>query len=121
MFPYNYALEKLSNAVRILATGEGDVRSRLWPAFLEFHTLQVKDFPLPLQADFDLILKELTKREPQDQLDRLEWATEGSVQANLRRMINRTGSRIARKICDLQFHVELAYEEWRQSLGKPTK
>jgi len=121
MFPYNYALEKLSNAVRILATGEGDVRSRLWPAYLEFHTLQVKDFPPDQQADYDWIMKELTKRKPRDQLERLEWANDGSVPANLRRMINRTGSRIARKICDLEYHVQLAHEEWWQSLVKPPK
>jgi len=116
MFPYNYADEKLSNAVRILAIGEGDVRSRLLNAFREFYTLRPEHLPPSLQADYNWIINELTKREPQNEWERAVWATDGSVRANLRRMINRTGSRIARKICDLQYQVQRMYVEWHESL-----
>jgi len=114
MFPYSYALEKLSNAVRILAVGPGDVRSRLLDATLEFHTLQAKDFPPNLQADYQWVISQLTKREP-------DYGSEGKLQATLRHMINRTGSRIAAKICDLQYHLERAYEEWHLALQRSNR
>jgi hypothetical protein len=63
MLPYSYTAEKMSSAVRILAVGKGEARSRLWPAFLEFHPLTVEDFPENLRCDFEWIMHELTKRE----------------------------------------------------------
>lgn len=113
MFPYLYAHEKLTTAVRILATGEGDVRSRLLPAFYEFQTLQARDLPQELQEDYAWVIKELTKREPKTQWDFSEWNTDGSVQFNLRRMKNQTGRQIAKRICDLQYRIQSAYEEYR--------
>ena len=68
MFPYDYALEKFGVAVRHLAIGPGDVRSRLWPAYLKFHVLQVHHIPEDLRADFEWVNNELTKREPQDKV-----------------------------------------------------
>jgi len=125
MFPYSYALEKLTNAVRILAVGEGDVRSRLWPAFLEFHTLEPDDLPPDLAPDYEWVIRELTRR-PTEQHEWSEtmqkWVPEGVVPANLRRMINRTGSRIAQKIYDLSTKLELRYEDWphtAQDLSHP--
>ncbi|MDP1715561.1 MAG: hypothetical protein Q8L41_12525 [Anaerolineales bacterium] len=130
MFPYLYAHEKLSTSVRILAIGEGDIRSRLQGAFNEFHTLQSKDIPPELQKDYAWIIKELTKREPkyqfdtidnpfdENQMNYLEWKKDGSLLYNLRRMKNRTGSRIAKKVCDLQDSIQLAYEEYRLELRK---
>ena len=38
MLSLNYASEIFYNAIRALALGEGDVRSRLFPAYLCFHT-----------------------------------------------------------------------------------
>ncbi len=130
MFRYLYAHEKLSTSVRILATGEGDIRSRLQVVFNEFQTLQSKDFPLELQKDYSWIIKELTKREPkyhfdiidnpfdENQMNYLEWKKDGSLIYNLRRMKNRTGSRIAKKVCDLHDSIQLAYEEYRLVLRK---
>ena len=115
MFPYYYALEKLSNAVRILAVSEGDVRSRLLTAYQEFHTLREDDFPQELRADYVWILNELTKRKPQSEIDMREWAMDGYVAANLQHIINRTGSRIAEKIYDLEHRVRTNYEYWQQS------
>ena len=121
MYPYYYALEKLSHAVRILATGEGDVRSRLMSAYEEFHTLREDHFPLELRVDYAWVLNELTKRKPQSAMDMREWVTDGVVAANLRRMINRTGSRIAEKICDLEYRVRVNYEYWQKSLENSEK
>jgi hypothetical protein len=118
MFPYTYALEKLSDAVRTLAICEGDVRSRLWLAFLGFQPLQAEHLPPTLQADFQLIMHELTRREPRDEYDQREWNIDGAVKANLKRMQNRTGSSIAKRIVDLQHQVQVAYEEWEEGMRR---
>jgi hypothetical protein len=116
MFPHNYALEKLSTAVRILATGEGDARSRLSRAYSAFGFLQPDAFPPALHADYESIRKEITKRLPKSEAERREWASDGDAQANIRRMQNRTASKIATKIFDLEHRVRLVYEEWHNNL-----
>lgn len=128
MFPYYYALEKLVNAVRILAIGEGNVRSRR-SAYLEFHTLQIKDIPPHIHVDYEWILEELTKRHPRGwvegclwtYIERDELTTDGAVQFNLPRMINRIGSQFVGKICDLEYHIQNDYEKCQQNLGKQPK
>lgn len=130
MFQYHYAREKLSASVRILATEEGDIRSRLKIAFNEFQTLQLKDFPPELHEDYYWIIKELTKRKPkyqfeitdnpfdENQSNYIEWKKHGSVHYNLRRMKNRTGSQIAKRICTLHDKIQNAYENYRLNLRK---
>ncbi|MQC27049.1 MAG: hypothetical protein DWG76_06350 [Chloroflexi bacterium] len=63
MYPYSFAREKIGGAIYYLAIGEGDVRSRLWSAYMEFHPLSEKDFPDGLRKDYRWIMKELTKRD----------------------------------------------------------
>jgi len=121
MFPHSYALEKLSTAVRILATGEGDARSRLISAFSAFGFLQADAFPPALQADYESIKKEITKRLPMSDEERSEWATDGDAHANVRRMKNRTASQIATKIYDLEHRVRIVYEEWRDNLLRSSR
>ncbi len=58
MFPHNYALEKLSAAVRILATGEGDARSRLISAFSAFGLLK----PDAVRQHSKLIISRLKRK-----------------------------------------------------------
>ncbi len=95
----SYALEKFSSAVRALATGPGDVRSRLLGAYLIFHTVGREDLPSSLRRDFQWIVRMLTRREPR-------WKDGGRLQAPLARMQNRTGARIARKIVDIEYAFE---------------
>jgi len=87
----NYAREKFKQAVYWLAVGPGDVRSRLKIAFLEFHPVQERDIPDDLLEDFKWIKSQLTKRNP--------IAQEGSLVATLKTMQNRTGAKIAERIC----------------------
>jgi hypothetical protein len=119
VFPHAYAAEKISSAIRILAIGEGDARSRLLSAFVEFQTLKTEDFPDELQSDYDWIIHELTKREPQgdvwSEIDQ-KWVPEALVPANLRRMINRTASRIAKKIVEIDYQLEVAYDLWKEEI-----
>lgn len=84
------ATERLLLAVEALATGAGDVRSRLRSAFYSIMPLRPDDLPAQVRADFEWVMRELTKREP--------TGREGRLNATLYRMRNRTGVRIAQRI-----------------------
>ena len=51
----DYVIEKLTDAMDALATGCGDVRSRIKNAFWLMHTLQESDFPDNLKEDWPWI------------------------------------------------------------------
>jgi hypothetical protein len=89
----DYALEKLAAAVHSLAVGPGDVRSRLYSAFVDIFILTPEDFPPSFRRRYRSIRYQLSKRQARGR--------EGRVVATLSRMRNSTGSTIARKIVDL--------------------
>ena len=93
----HYALGKLSQAVTILATGEGDVRSRLRGAYGELGCILQGDLPPPFEERLEWIRAQLTKRGPAYGQDELT--------ATLYRMRNRTGSRIAARLVSLEAEV----------------
>jgi hypothetical protein len=99
----SYAYEKLSQAVFLLATGEGDVRSRLRAAYLEFSAVLPDSLPENLQEDFEWIRSELTKRDAR-------FPGDGKLDATLFRMQNRTGKKIAERIFELVQKVQRIYE-----------
>lgn len=92
---YHYAIEKLSQAIRFLAVGEGDVRERLRTAYIGFHTLKDDDFPDDLRKDWQWVMKMLT-REKQEMIRGY-----GTVHASLYKMKNKTGSKIAKTLLQL--------------------
>lgn len=102
-----YALEKFSEAVRILAIGEGDVRSRLNSAFLVFHPVAERDLPPELVDDWKWIMHQLTRFPSQR-------GGCDTVERTLRKIQNRTGKKIAERIvylCHrLESHVESVAE-----------
>lgn len=98
-FPYSYTHEKLSAAIQCLATHPGDVRERLADAFMSFHTLTEKDFPKEYRKDWTWIHKELTRFGPIVN-DRGE-VRRGSVDNTMRRIKNKTASKIAERIVKL--------------------
>lgn len=99
-----YALEKLSAAVHILATGTGDVRDRLGHAFISFHPVQERDFPEPLREEWRWVKSQLTRFGP---LYGPEGKVSvGSVEHTLSRIKNSTGAKIAAKIVHLQEELE---------------
>ena len=119
MFPYDYALEKFGAAVRHLAIGTGDVRSRLWTAYLDLDVLRAGHLPEDLRADYEWVNRELTKREPQRKVwseSEQDWVLEGRVLANLRRMRNSSGAKIAERIYSINLSLETRHEEWADSL-----
>lgn len=104
---YDYAREKLFNAVHALAVAPGDVRSRLLVAYLHSYTLRPENFPEELRQDWQYIVKSLKRFDPI--YDHKGEVSEGSVKHTLRRIKNRTGSKIAGKF----FHLfsELHFRE----------
>ena len=86
-----YALEKLGHAVHVLATAPGDARSRLVESYPCYFPIQPQDLPEELRADFEFVVKRLTKYPA-------EYPLEGSVNASCRRMINRTASELCRRL-----------------------
>lgn len=95
--------------MRILATGGGDVRSRLLVAFLGFHPLNKDHFPPEFQGEWTRIIGELTKFGSvyNDEGEVLC----GSVENTLKRIQNRTGEKIAAKIFDIgwELHTNAKY------------
>lgn len=93
MSDHLYALEKLETAVVCLATGEGDVRSRLCSAYREFHPLRPEWLPASLRGDYEWIVERLTSRRPVHD--------ESRVEATMARMRNRTAAKIAQRLWDV--------------------
>ena len=104
---YSYAKEKLNTAVQLLAKGKGDVRSRLFSAYLEFHTLAEDDLPEEFRESWKWIISKLTKNEPSR--DYKGDIIEGSVQQSLKHMQNRTGAKIADRILEIHEGLKLRY------------
>lgn len=89
-----YAWEKLYVAVLNMATGEDSVQSRLFDAFLSFHTLKTEDFPEDLQERFNEIMNKLTEV-------KTPVGDEGIVKATLNKMSNMDARDLAEKIVSL--------------------
>jgi len=120
---YSYALEKLLAAVHTLATGKGDVRSRLLSAWQgPLWVLTPEHLPERLREDFLWIRKQLHKysedwpgqladlqvKEEVDPTFKEKYAHlyPNPVEATLSRIKNSTGSRIATKIFSIYDSLE---------------
>ena len=94
-----YALGKLSNAVYVLATGPGNVRSRLGDAYEYISSVASSDLPEDLQQDLQWIKASVSKYEPNDAEIRMGLRR---LDATLGRIKNKTGVRIAQRIVELE-------------------
>lgn len=106
---YHYARGKFGTAIRLLAIGKGDVRSRLYSAFLEFSPIQPeRDLPGDLHDDYDWIMAQLTKYgyDPPSYWQEMGIPYEGDVQATLKRIRRNTGAKIAERIYDIHLHLQ---------------
>ncbi len=102
-----YFNEKLSDAVIELATGPGDVRSRLYSILPKILILSGHSLPPELKKELNWIQDKLTEK------DKTQYGYD--LGRTLRRMRNNTGSKIAERIVDLQFRVaELRKEERKE-------
>lgn len=96
MNSHDYILEKFTEAIYYLATGEGDARSRISTAYYRFWHVMEEDFPEHLRknrADIDRLLTRLPGREGY------------IIPENIARMKNKTAAKIARLI--LEIYIEL--------------
>jgi hypothetical protein len=96
---YSHTLEKLTNAIKILATDPGDARKRTAHAFLELSSVQTRDFPPDLQNDWELLERQMTKCDPL--LNHKGEVWRGSVENTMSRVRNSTAASLAKKIWDL--------------------
>lgn len=87
----DYLLEKFGPAIGDLITGPGDARSRVRDAYGHFGHLQIERAPSAIRDDLEWILCRLHKHEPR-------FTEDTRVDASIRRMQNRTASKIASRI-----------------------
>src|SRR2546427_11381796 len=106
------AREKFYRAVYALATGEGDVRSRLSMAYLALMATPPSVLPEHLRGDFEWVLGKLTARPK-----KFPW--EGRLDATLRAMNNKTGVKIAERIFHINEQLGIMDDEYRESLRSP--
>lgn len=97
--PTWYAHGCLLKASRTLATGPGNVRTRLLDAYSEFGHLTEGHFPEHLRADFRWIMARLGKHPARISEDRK--VLRSSAEESLRHMQNRTGVEIAGRLLNL--------------------
>ena len=96
---HDYIVEKLTTALRVLATHPGDVRKRLIRAHASFRTLQAKDFPESLQPDWIWIMQELTKSGKVISCE--GEIIKDSVENTMSRIRNKTRTAIATRIYNI--------------------
>jgi len=101
---YNYASEKIGNAVRILATSPGNVKKRLIQAERECLMLQEKDFPIELQKNWKWVKETLNKKGPL--IGPNGKVITGAVENTLHFMRNSTGTKIATVIYNLNWELQ---------------
>ena len=112
MFEYSYALQQFHSAVTSLATGPGDVRSRLRSVWYgSLIVVRLEQLPNSLQKDFEFIHYGLhrIKEEHRGQLERLRrmekidptfkqnysYQYPDPLEATLKRIKNSTGAKLA--------------------------
>lgn len=97
MYSHDYILEKFTEAVYALATGEGDARSRIDAAYYRFWHVREEDFPDDL-------------RKKRKEIDRLLTRLPGRegyiIPDNLAKMKNKTASKIANLIMEIYLELK---------------
>jgi len=96
-------VERVNLAVEQLCTGQGDVRKRLVTAVLTLLPLQVREFPVCVQEDFDWVMRESMKYKSQHPQFR------GDLEVTMMRIRNSTGQKIAQRI----FHIYSSVQDIR--------
>lgn len=84
-------LFRLRNAVEDLATGKGDIRSRLKDIYQYLQPIQERDLPKKFRKDWSFVLDRFTKYTG-------DYYGETPIDASLRKMNNATGQKMARII-----------------------
>jgi hypothetical protein len=105
MVKYRHPKRYLLNAVKDLATGQGDVRSRLLNIYYDLLIeLREEDFPKELQKEYNHIVDGLTKKGARINLKGEITIT--NVKNTMKHIYNSTGSKIAERIVNLYFKLQ---------------
>ncbi len=96
---HGYAREKMGGAVYSLATGTGNLKERLWYAYLSFSNLEEKDFPDELKIEWNFIHTTLINEPPS--YNASGEVTNGRVQNTLELLDEDTCATIAKSIYEL--------------------
>jgi hypothetical protein len=105
----DYVFEKLIESVYLLATGKGDVRSRLRDVYLVLHPARKSYLPDEFAIELESILTDLTSKN--ETIDRNGDVITGRLDATLQSMKNATGEKIAKRILALRYQVEYLVQE----------
>ncbi len=96
-----YALQKLELAIIDMATGSGDIKTRLKDAFTDhLHVINENDFPSSLKPFWRDIKKQLTRKGSAHDED--DGIYIGSISNTLHGMHKKTGTKIANNILVLR-------------------
>jgi len=98
--PYYRARAKLSAAVIVLATGEGDVRWRLHGAYLHLVGAMTSDLPAEIRKRLLRLQQRLTSKKP-------KHPGVGRLSATLYRMRLKTGVALAKEIVSIEFDLRI--------------
>ncbi len=130
MSKYTYAYQKFSAAVESLATGPGDVRSRLLTVFSGWlNTITEDHLPESLREDWRYVEKSIRKykefhkgdivyldqqfKKSPDLKEKLAHLYPDPLEATMRRIKRNTGVKIARKIYNIYDELETRSQEKR--------
>ena len=94
MYPRDYLINQFKNAIILLATGEGDARSRVRQAYSCFWHIPLENYPEYLRQE----VSKLT-----DMLTRVKSREMYVIPDKLQNMKNKTASKIAHQIVSIYF------------------
>ena len=103
-----YTLEKLTDAVHVMAIARGGIKDRLYDAFISIHMLKPCDFPAELQDDLAWVKGELTKTDPRERAllgAKAFLGVEGRIGASLKGMRLNKADAIAERVYGLESRV----------------
>jgi hypothetical protein len=100
----SYVHGKLRETIYSLAVGPCDIRKRLVQVYSGFFTFKKEQFPLEIQSDWEWIMKELKKYGPWVRDDGSIFR--GSVENTCRRIKNKTGVKIAKRILVVYLYLD---------------
>jgi hypothetical protein len=96
---YNYAIQKLTEAMECLATHPGDIRRRLTRAFEILAPVTTDRVPPECRDDWSWILQQMVRFGPV--FDGDGQIVSGALENTMSRIRNHTGSKIAMRILEL--------------------
>lgn len=101
---YLYTYKAISDAVKKLASGTGDLRIRFQCASADLCSLHQEDFPLLLQHRYERIITNLNKLEPVRN-DKGEIII-SSLENTIKKIDINELQQIAEEICDLSYDLQ---------------